>query len=103
MAAAGYDVSLGDIWALNEVPSQVRQNAGQSRRNLLDFLRGLYDGGDGSAAPTKGLVFVVGLGQRTQNLSVYLANLRGWLADSGVLVGSRRVCPVLGARGVRRR
>ena len=83
MAAAGYDVSLGDIWALNEVPSQVRQNAGQSRRNLLDFLRGLYDGGDGSAAPTKGLVFVVGLGQRTQNLSVYLANLRGWLADSG--------------------
>ena len=81
MAAAGYDVSLGDLWALNEVPSQVRQNAGQSRRNLLDFLRGLYEG-DGSAAPTKGLVFIVGLGQRTQNLSVYRANLRGWLADS---------------------
>ena len=81
MATAGYDVSLGDLWAMNEVPSQVRQNAGQARRNLLDFLGALYEG-DGSAAPTKGLVFVVGVGQRTQNLSVYLANLRGWLADS---------------------
>jgi hypothetical protein len=81
MAVAGYDVSLGDLWAMNEVPSSVRQNAGQSRRNLLDFLRGLYEG-DGSAPPTQGLVFVVGLGQRTQNLSVYLTNMRAWLADS---------------------
>jgi hypothetical protein len=81
MAAAGYDVSLGDLWALNEVPSSVRQGTGQSRRNLLDFLKGLYEG-DGSAAATKGLVFVVGFGQRTQNLSVYLANMQGWLADS---------------------
>ena len=40
MATAGYDVSLGDTWAMNEVPSSVRQNAGQSRRNLLDFLQG---------------------------------------------------------------
>jgi hypothetical protein len=82
MAAAGYDLSLGDTWALNEVPSSVRQNLGQSRRNLLDFLKGLYeaDGGDSS---TKGLVFVVGFGQRTQNLSVYLANMQGWLSDSG--------------------
>jgi hypothetical protein len=82
MAAAGYDVSLGDLWALNEVPSSVRQGAGQSRRNLLDFLGGLYEG-DGSAAPAKGLVFVVGLGQRTQNLSIYLATMRGWLSDAG--------------------
>lgn len=81
MAAAGYDVSRGDTWALNEVPAPVRQGAGRSRRNLLDFLRGLYEG-DGTAAATKGLVFIVGLGQRTQNLSVYKANLRGWLADS---------------------
>src|SRR4029434_8122517 len=44
MAAAGYDVTLGDLWAMNEVPSSVRQNAGQSRRNLLDFLQGLYEG-----------------------------------------------------------
>ena len=81
MAAAGYDVSLGDLWAFNEVPSSVRQGTGQSRRNLLDFLKGLNEG-DGSAPPTKGLVFVVGLGQRTQNLSVYRANLSGWLADA---------------------
>ncbi len=81
MAAAGYDVALGDLWAVNEVPSSVRQGTGQSRRNLLDFLNGLYEG-DGTATPTKGLVFVVGLGQRTQNLSVYKTNLRGWLSDS---------------------
>ena len=68
---AGYDVARGDLWAMNEVPSQVRQNAGQSRRNLLDFLHGLYEG-DASTGTAKGLVFVVGLGQRTQNLSVYL-------------------------------
>jgi hypothetical protein len=80
MVTAGYDVNAGDLWALNEVPSSVRQNAGQSRRNLLDFLRGLHDGDD--SAPTRGLVFVVGLGQRTQNLSVYLTNMRGWLSDA---------------------
>jgi hypothetical protein len=82
MAAAGYDVSQGDLWAMNEVPASVRQNAGSARRNLLDFLKGL-DEGDGSTAPTKGLVFIVGFGQRTQNLSVYLGNLRSWLSDSG--------------------
>ena len=81
MTATGYDVSLGDLWAMNEVPSAVRQNAGQSRKNLLDFLEGLYEG-DGSAAPTQGLVFIVGLGQRTQVLSVYHATMRGWLSDS---------------------
>ena len=81
MAAAGYDVAGGDLWAMNEVPSQVRQNAGQARRNLLDFLRGLYEG-DASTGTAKGLVFVVGLGQRTQNLSVYLGNMRGWLSDA---------------------
>ena len=80
MAAAGYDVASGDLWAMNEVPSAVRQNTGQSRRNLLDFLRGLYEG-DASTGSVKGLVFVVGLGQRTQNLSVYLGNMRGWLSD----------------------
>jgi hypothetical protein len=80
MEDQGYDISSGDLWALNEVPSSVRQNAGQARQNLLDFLEGLQEG-DGTA-PTQGLVFVVGLGQRTQNLSVYLANMRGWLADS---------------------
>jgi hypothetical protein len=81
MVATGYEIGLGDLWALNEVPSSVRQNAGQSRRNLLDFLKGLYEG-DGSVAAAKGLVFVVGLGQRTQNLSVYLGNMRGWLSDA---------------------
>ena len=44
MALAGYDVSLGDMWALNEVPAAVRQGTGQARRNLLDFLHGLYGG-----------------------------------------------------------
>ena len=81
MAVAGYDVSLGDMWALNEVPAAVRQGTGQARRNLLDFLHGLYVG-DGTPPATKGLVFIAGFGQRTQNLSVYLTNMKGWLADS---------------------
>jgi hypothetical protein len=85
MVAAGYDVAGGDLWAMNEVPSAVRQNAPQSRRNLLDFLRALYEG-DAATGPAKGLVFVVGLGQRTQNLSVYLGNMRGWLSDAAFWV-----------------
>lgn len=81
MAATGYDVSLGDLWAINEVPSEVRQNAGQARRNLLDFLRGLKEG-DVTVPESKGLVFVVGFGQRTQVLSTYLATMRAWLSDA---------------------
>ena len=80
MAAAGYDVALGDTWALNELTSAVRRGDGNSRTNIREFLRGLYEG-DGSR-PTRGAALVIGFGQRTADVSAYQNTLQGWLADT---------------------
>ena len=78
MALMGYDVALGDSWALNEASSAVRQNTGNARPNLQEFVRGLYTG-DGTAA--RGAVFITGMNQSTGELSVYQARLQDWLGD----------------------
>jgi hypothetical protein len=80
MAAAGYDVSRGDSWALNETTTAVRRGTGDARANIREFLRGLYEG-DGTR-PTRGAVLVVGFGQRSGDVSLYQTNLQNWLADS---------------------
>jgi hypothetical protein len=80
MAAAGYDVALGDTWQLNELSTAVRRGTGSARANIRDFLRGLYEG-DGSR-PTPGAALVVGVGQRTGDLSVYQSTLQSWLSDT---------------------
>ena len=80
MAAAGYDVALGDSWMLNELNSAVRRGDGNARANVREFLRGLYEG-DGRR-PTKGAVLVIGFGQRTSNVSLYQSTLQSWLTDS---------------------
>lgn len=78
MAAAGYDVSAGDSWAMNEVSTAVRRNTGPARRNLEEFLRGLDDGGGN---PVKGVVFIVGQNQGGDQ-STYKSTLQSWLQDS---------------------
>jgi hypothetical protein len=80
MAAAGYDVTKGDTWALNEVSSAVRRGTGNARANVRELLRGLYEG-DGTR-PTRGAVFVIGVGQRAGDVSLYQTNLQNWFADS---------------------
>jgi hypothetical protein len=80
MTAAGYDFSKGDTWVLNEVSSAVRRGVGNARANLRELLRGLYEG-DGTQ-PTRGAVFVIGVGQRASDVSLYQTNLQNWLADS---------------------
>ena len=80
MADAGYDVTRGDSWMLNELTSAVRRGDGNARANVRELLRGLYEG-DGTR-PTRGAVLVIGFGQRTGDLSVYQNTLQGWLADS---------------------
>ena len=80
MAAAGYDISQGDTWVLNELSSAVRRGDASARANVRELLRGLYEG-DGMR-PTRGAVFVIGVGQRTGDLSVYQNTLQNWLADS---------------------
>ena len=81
MAVAGYDVTAGDTWALNELSSAVRQGAGNARANMRAFLNGLHDG-DGNAPAARGVVFVTGMSQATGELSVYQARLQDWYEDA---------------------
>ena len=81
MADAGYDVSRGDGWAVNELTTAVRRGDGNARANIREFLRGLYEG-DGSQ-PTKGAALVIGFGQRTGDLTAYQSTMQAWLGDSG--------------------
>src|SRR4029079_2869762 len=80
MAAAGYDVAAGDIWALNEISSAVRQGTGAARQNIRDFLDGLYDG-DGFLPVSRGAVFVIGFAQDAASNSVYQSRLQAWYGD----------------------
>ena len=88
MRTVGYDVSLGDTWAINEIgaPSvkgmgvAVFRNIGSARRDFLDFVRGLYTGDDG--IPSPGLVFVADPLQVTGDLAQYEQELAAWYADA---------------------
>jgi hypothetical protein len=79
MVDAGFDVTKGDSWAVNEFPSSVRVGTGTARSNARDFVRGLYEG-DGSR-PTRGAVFIVGVGQGSPGVTLYQTNLQNWLTD----------------------
>jgi hypothetical protein len=81
MAAAGYDVTRGDTWALNELSSAVRRGDGQARENARAFIRGLYQG-DGTLPAARGVVFITGIAQSTTELSVYQARLQDWFEDA---------------------
>jgi hypothetical protein len=80
MAAAGYDVTRGDSWVVNEASTAVRKGTGNARANLLELLRGLYEG-DGSTH-ARGALFIVGVGQQASDVSLYQTNLQNWLSDS---------------------
>jgi hypothetical protein len=80
MAAAGYDVGLGDTWAVNEFPSSVRRDLGTARDDARMFVRGLHDG-DGRRV--QGVVFVIGVMHGTSDASLYKSTLKGWFADVG--------------------
>ena len=80
MEAAGYDVTAGDTWAINELPSSVRRDR-TMRRAVRDVVRGLYEGPPG-APDVRGIVFIIGMGHRTVNLSVYEPQIRDWLTDA---------------------
>ena len=88
MRLAGYDTSLGDTWALNEVgaPSgsafsiDVLKGDGTARSDVADFIRGLYTGDD--AVASAGLVFAANPRQVTTELAQYGQDLKSWYADS---------------------
>jgi hypothetical protein len=79
MEAAGFDVTKGDTWAVNEFPSSVRTGAGPWRQNVRDFVHGLYAGN--GTPPTKGVAFVIGPGQ-SAGVALYQSNLQNWFTDA---------------------
>src|SRR5919197_1043589 len=79
MTAAGFDVSLGDGWIVNELSSGVRRGTGTARVDMRDFVRGLYDGDGGPKA--KGGVFDIGIGQGLIDPSTYKSQLEAWFQD----------------------
>jgi hypothetical protein len=81
MATVGFDVTMGDTWSINELTSAIRRGDGNARQNVLDYMRGLYEGG--SEPDVQGNAFVIGLAQLTVPTPVYKENLKRWLLDSG--------------------
>ena len=102
MAAAGYDVAAGDTWALNEVSSAVRRGDGNGRANVRELLRGLYDAA-GEGPPTRGVVFVVGVGQRVPELGDLQGTGAGVVPGRAVLDRRERLRERLVAGGLRGR
>src|SRR4051794_24062952 len=80
MDAAGFDISKGDTWALNELSSAVRVGTGAARQNARDLIRGLATGSGGAAV--KGVVWIVGIGQTVPDTTLYQTNLQNWLGDT---------------------
>jgi hypothetical protein len=80
MDAAGFDITSGDTWAVNEFPSTVRTNSGSARQNVRDLVHGLYDGDGGPGV--KGVVYVIGVGQNGLSFPAYKANVESWLQDA---------------------
>jgi hypothetical protein len=88
MVSAGFDVSKGDTWAINEVgePSDkqmavdVFNGTGSARTDLERFVDGLYTGEPGMpTAP--GLIFVANPSQITTDLAAYKHGLDAWYQD----------------------
>lgn len=59
MADAGYDVTKGETWAVNEFSSAVRRGDGNARANMRELVRGLREGAPGMPE-ARGIVFVIG-------------------------------------------
>jgi hypothetical protein len=65
MAAAGYDVTRGETWAINELSMRVRWDPAEQAK-MLALLAGLYNGPPG-AQPAPGVVYVINQAHRTKN------------------------------------
>lgn len=82
MAQRGLDVTAGETWAFNELTPAVLENAPGARAEVLEFMRGLYDGAPGMPK-ARGIVFNVGIpsDSTVDEVSAYKAKMRDWLTD----------------------
>ncbi|HSK15471.1 MAG TPA: hypothetical protein VK915_04825 [Gaiellaceae bacterium] len=82
MATRGLDVEAGETWAFNELTTEVLEGAPGARAEVLEFLRGLYDG-DPGMPKARGIVFNIGIPSTSgpDEVAAYKASLQAWLAD----------------------
>jgi hypothetical protein len=82
MAARGLNVEAGETWAFNEVTAEVLAGEPGARAEVLEFMRGLYDGLPGMPK-ARGIVFNIWVPSTTEEAGVeaYKADLKAWLAD----------------------
>lgn len=80
MAQRGLDVTNGETWALNELSTEILEDVPGRREEILEFLRGLYDGLPGMPK-ARGILFNVFTPSTDTQLAGYKAALRAWLAD----------------------
>jgi hypothetical protein len=82
MAQRNLDVEAGETWAFNEFTPEVLTGAPGARAEVLEFLRGLYDG-DPGMPKARGIVFNVGIPSTVgaDEAAAYKASLQAWLAD----------------------
>ncbi|MSQ84232.1 MAG: hypothetical protein EXR77_15335 [Myxococcales bacterium] len=80
MTEKGY-VPGRDHWAINELPSTVRTDKAV-RQAVRDVVQGLYEGPAGAPA-MGGAVYIIGMGQSTQNFNVYKPAMKDWTLDAG--------------------
>jgi hypothetical protein len=82
MANRGVDVEAGETWAFNEVTPEVLAGEPGAREEVLEFMRGLYDGLPGMPK-ARGIVFNTWVPSTTDEAGVaaYKAQLKEWLAD----------------------
>jgi hypothetical protein len=80
MRDAALDMEGGDTWAFNELSPEVLVDKPGWREDVLEFMRGLYDGGPGMPK-ARGIVFNIFVPSDTTDLAGYKASLKAWLED----------------------
>jgi hypothetical protein len=82
MAIRDLDVEAGETWAFNELTPEVLRGEPGARAEVLEFLRGLYDGAPGMPK-ARGIAFNIWVPSTTDEAGVeaYKADLKQWLAD----------------------
>jgi hypothetical protein len=82
MAERGLDVAAGETWAFNELTTEVLEGVPGARAEVLEFIRGLYDGAPGMPE-ARGIVFNVFVDSTSgpAEVAAYKASLRAWLED----------------------
>jgi hypothetical protein len=82
MALRDLDVEAGETWAFNELTPDVLAGEPGVRAEVLEFMRGLYDGAPGMPK-ARGIVFNIWVPSTTDEAGVeaYKAQLKEFLAD----------------------